>query len=323
MMDELERVYEAALAAMRQGDFAAVATVVDTRGSGPRGVGTKMLVYADGRTVGTVGGGRAEARVIEEAVGAIRDGRAREVDCTRDAESSDVAPCSSGLRVFIEVLPSPRTLVIVGAGHVGQAVAELGAFLGYRIVVVDERDELLTAERFPCAQTTVVGSPDEVLRELSLTADTFVVFVTPHHARDERALAVLADSPGGYVGLMGGRRRTQATFERARALGVPDAFLASIHAPIGLSIGAETPREIAVSIVAEIVALGRGCDAGRTTPPTTDPATIARIPQLRHTVPEAVDLGHDALCAQTRRAPGPDCKANCKGPGVTSHGIMT
>ena len=118
-MDELERVYEAALVAMRQGDFAAVATVIDTRGSGPRGVGTKMLVYADGRTVGTIGGGRAEARVIEAAAAAIRDGRPRELDFSRDAETSDAAPCSSGLRVFIEVLPSPRTLVIVGAGGCG------------------------------------------------------------------------------------------------------------------------------------------------------------------------------------------------------------
>jgi xanthine dehydrogenase accessory factor len=261
-MDELERVYEAALVAMRQGDFAAVATVIDTWGSGPRGVGTKMLVYADGRTVGTVGGGRVEARVIEEAVAAIRDGRPRDLDCSRDPATSDAASCSSGLRVFIEVLPSPRILVIVGAGHVGQAVAELGAFLGYRIMVVDERDELLTAERFPCAQTTVVGSPDEVLRELSLTAETFVVFVTPHQARDERVLAVLADSSVGYIGLMGGLRRTEATFERARALGVPEAFLASIRAPIGLSIGAETPREIAVSIVAEIVAVGHGHTVG-------------------------------------------------------------
>ena len=266
-VEELERVYEAALAAIRQGEPAAVATVIGTSTSGPRGVGAKMLVYGDGRTVGTIGGGQGEARVIEAALAALREDRPREVEYATAEETGDPAACAGGSRVFIEVLPPRPTVLIIGAGHVGQAVAQLADFLGYRIVVVDERVELLTSDRFPHADSLAPGPPDEALRNLPLGAQTFVVFVTPHQARDERALAVLAQRPVAYIGLMGRRRRTRATFERTRALGVPREFLERIHTPVGLSIGAESPREIAVSIVAEIIGVRRQQPSGWGVPP--------------------------------------------------------
>ena len=258
-MEELERVYEAVLAAIRRGEPAALATVIETRGSTPREAGAKMLVYGDGRTEGTVGGGGVEARVIELALQALAEGQPR-VFTYRPAEDERGGEefCGGDMRVFVEVLLPRPTLLIVGGGHIGQAVAELGTFLSFRIAVLDERAELIGADRFPQADVLLTGALDEQLRAFPLSARTFVLFVTPHHSADEKGLAVLAEHRPAYVGLIGSRRRTKATFERARALGVPDGFLARVHTPIGLDIGAETPHEIAVSIMAEVIAVRQG-----------------------------------------------------------------
>ncbi len=260
MIEETERVYEAALEAIRQGESAAMATVVEARGSTPRGTSSKMLIYADGRTVGTVGGGGVEARVIEEAQAAIAEGQSRELDYSLvDEERGDPGICGGSMRIFVEVLTPRPTLLIIGGGHIGQAVAELAAFLGYRIAVMDDRPEMVTPERFPWAEMRLTGDTVQQVVDFPLTEHAYVVMVTPHHTLDEKVLAVLADRSRAYVGLIGSRRRTAHTFERARRAGVPEDLLEQIHTPIGLDIGAETPREIAVSIVAEIIAVQRGC----------------------------------------------------------------
>ena len=258
-MQELERVYEAALEAIRHAQPAAVATVVETRGSTPRGVGAKMLIYAGGRTVGTVGGGPLEAQVIEEAQAALADGQSRELHYRPAGDrpgAQDV--CGGDMHLFIEVLLPRPTLLIVGAGHIGQALAELASFLGYRVAVLDERAEMVTAERFPQADVLLAGPLGDQLITFPLTNQTYVALVTPHHSPDEQALAVLAGHAVPYVGLLGSRRRTEATFRRARASGIPEEFLARVHTPVGLDIGAETPREIAISVMAQVVAVQRG-----------------------------------------------------------------
>ncbi len=268
MNEEIERVYTAALEAVRGGEPAAMATIIAVQGAAPRQA-AKMLVYAGGRTVGTVGGGAMEARVIAAAQAAIAEGTSRELaydpaeDWSDDARDKADICGGDRLRIWIEVLPLRPTLLIIGGGHVGQAVAELGAFLGYRIVVLDDRPELVTAERFPQAHERLIGELSQQVAAFPLTERTFVVLVTPHHTPDETVLAVLAQAQAdgrsvAYVGLMGGQRRTAHTFERARAAGVPEALLQRVHTPVGLEIGAETPREIAVSILAEVIAVQRG-----------------------------------------------------------------
>jgi xanthine dehydrogenase accessory factor len=218
-----------------------------------------MLVYADGRTVGTVGGGGVEARVIDEAKAALAQGQSRELTYELvDEERGDPAICGGDMRIFVEVLAPRPTLLILGAGHVGQAVAELGHFLGYRIAVMDERPALTTPERFPWAETRLAGDLAEQVADFPLTEHTYLVMVTPHHSLDEKVLQALVGRPWAYVGLIGSRRRTAHTFERAREAGVPDDLLEQVHTPIGLAIGAETPREIAVSIIGEIIAVQRG-----------------------------------------------------------------
>ncbi|MCS7177995.1 MAG: XdhC/CoxI family protein [Anaerolineae bacterium] len=259
MYEELERVYQAILDALRAGKAGAVATVVEVNGSAPRGAGAKMLVLADGTTVGTVGGGGVEARVIEEARTAIAEGRSREVVYhLRDPARGDPGICGGDLRILIEVLPHRPTLLILGAGHLGQAVAELGAFLGYRIVVMDERPGMATPERFPWAEQWITGDLAEEVERFPVDAHTYVIMVTPHHTHDAAILAALASRSPAYVGLVGSRRRTTLTFQQAQELGVSPAWLERVHTPIGLDIGAETPREIAISILAEIIAVQRG-----------------------------------------------------------------
>jgi xanthine dehydrogenase accessory factor len=261
MSNELELVFKAAMEAIQRGESAAIATVIATEGSGPRDVGAKMLVFADGRTVGTIGGGAAEAQVIVEAKEAMTAGVSREVTYTGEINpGADSGTCSEGMRLFVEVIPARPTILIIGAGHVGQAVAEMGSYLGYRTTVIDHRHELLAQDRFPEATTKVCADPTDLLPSLSAGEDTYVVIVTPHSNPDELILAALKDLPVAYVGLMGSKRRTATTFERATELGLSAAFLERIHTPIGLDIGAEKPREIAVSILGEILSVRQGKD---------------------------------------------------------------
>jgi len=255
MSDSTEAIYEAALNAMREGEAVVLATIVGTGSSSPRGPGAKMLVYADGGTVGTVGGGPSEAWVVDQAQQALAEGRSRLISQSTE-EAEDV--CAADLSCFIDVLLPEPTLLIVGAGHIGQAVASMGAWLGYRIVVLDERPSEVVPERFPDADALLCGSLRQELASYPLGEHVYVILVTPHHSDDEQALAVLADSEVPYIGLLGGKRRTEATFARARTMGVSETFLEQIHTPIGIDIAAETPKEIAVSIMADVIAVRRG-----------------------------------------------------------------
>ncbi|MGD2148524.1 MAG: XdhC/CoxI family protein [Anaerolineae bacterium] len=270
MSEETELVLQAALEAIRQGRAAALATVLEARGSTTQGAGAKMLVYADGRSVGTVGGGAVESYVVERAQEALPAGEPFELVWRSSELEPGAVECGGEMRVFVEPLQSAPMILVIGAGHVGQAVAELAGFLGYGVAVLDERSELVTRERFPRASTLRVGDPAVEVKDLALNERTCVVLVTPHEARDWEVLAAFADRPTGYLGLIGSQRRTAHTFARAREAGVPDALLEQVHTPIGLDIGAQTPREIALSIMAEIVAVRRGTLSGNTYGPSDD-----------------------------------------------------
>jgi xanthine dehydrogenase accessory factor len=259
MFEEIRQVYAAALEAIDRGEPVAMVTILETRGSTPRNASSKMLVFPNGRIVGTVGGGGVEARVLEEAKAALDERRCRELHYNLvNEELGDPGICGGSMRLLVEVLNPRPALLIVGGGHVGQAVAQLSALLGYRIVVLDERPDMVTSERFPQAELRLTGDLVQQMAEFPLTAQTFVVMVTPHHTSDEKLLATLKDRPVAYVGLIGSRRRTAHTFQRARESGVPEELLERVHTPVGLDIGAETPMEIAVSVVAEIIAVQRG-----------------------------------------------------------------
>ncbi|MBW4435502.1 MAG: XdhC family protein [Pleurocapsa minor GSE-CHR-MK-17-07R] len=262
-MDDVRPVYEAILSAHSSGESAALATIIHVQGSVPRHAGSKMLVRADGSFVGTVGGGKMESLVIMAAQACIADGQSRTESYTlNDIASGDPGICGGTVQVFIEPLLAPPTLLVVGMGHVGKAVAELGKWMGYRVAVCDDRAEFCTPEYIPGMDQYIVCKPADVAAHIPLTPNTYVAAVTRGLPVDIGLIPVLLKSDAAYMGLIGSRRRWAITVNALKAdYGLTDADLARMHAPIGLELGAETPREIALSILAEITAVRRGASA--------------------------------------------------------------
>jgi xanthine dehydrogenase accessory factor len=240
----------------------AMATIVSSKGSTPRGK-AKMIVLADGTTFGTVGGGLVEAKVIAEARKALDFDRPAMLDYSLDhgpGPGSLDMECGGAMRVFVEVFGARPRVLIAGGGHVGLEIAKLARSIGYRVAVVDDRPDFVTSERFPMAAELYVQTDlDSALAAAPVDGNTCVVIAT--HAGDERALRRFAGSDCRYLGFLGSRRKVRVLVDRLRAEGFPDAQLARIRAPIGLDLGAETPEEIAVSIIAEIMAVVTGRDA--------------------------------------------------------------
>ncbi len=255
----MQSIYEAILDAQRSSQPAALATVIRARGSVPRHEASKMLVYADGSIVGTVGGGELENRTIEEARQVARDGTARIISHSLvDPSHGDAGVCGGEVEVFIEPIMPPARLLIIGAGHVGRALAHLAHWMGYRVVVTDDRADLCTHEFIPDADEFVVGPVAEALLKIGVDSQTYVAGVTRGYLFDVDALPILLQTAAPYIGVIGSKRRWAMALKDLRATGLSDEVLTRVHAPIGLEIQAETPEEIAVSIMAEVVMLRRG-----------------------------------------------------------------
>ena len=257
-----EVVASAVLTELTAGRAVVVATVVATSRSVPRRPGAKMLVFSDGRTLGSVGGGEMEGRVRAEAMksldpqversSAVAGLRTLTYDLV-DALAGDPGVCGGNAEILIEPKFPKPTLLIVGCGHVGRAVSDLASWLGYRVVASDDRGELATAEHMPSAALTVPGPVNEALAITPLDWTSSVVVVTRNVAVDLVALPHILATSAGYVGLMGSRRRWSVTREQLASAGVVAADLDRVQTPIGVEIGAETPEEIALSIMAEVV----------------------------------------------------------------------
>jgi xanthine dehydrogenase accessory factor len=335
-------LYEVIEAQLRAGQPVVQATVIQTRGSTPRKEGSTMLVQADGKLVGTIGGGCGEAGVIQKAKLSLLDGKVREelADLTEDISTDSEAVCGGTLRVFIEpwqptperialahllgelassdqpvvlhqvvkgaplgqrvvldgagkalysdllpgLAPPPApagrphqlktvgeaqvyserwdpvpTLVIVGAGHIAEPLEQVGRMAGFRTVVVDDRTLFANRQRFPQADQVVCGPILEVCQQIALSPHHYFVLVTRGHTLDMDALRVLIDrrEPIAYLGMIGSKRRVSAVFELLEKEGYGRELFHHVYAPVGLNIGAETPAEIAVSILAEIISVRR------------------------------------------------------------------
>lgn len=256
-----QAVYQALAALQETGETAALCTVVRTSGSVPRREGAKMLVYADGRTVGTVGGGELEVRVIARAHEVMEQQRAITLAIPLvDPARGDAGVCGGEMELFVEPLLAEETVLVVGCGHVGRQVAALAKWLGFRVAVTDDRVELCNAESVPDADVYLPGTLPEALGEFEITDQTYVAAVTRGVKADTQALPHLLRSPAPYVGVIGSRRRWTVAVRELLELGVPEELVRRARAPIGLGIGAETPREIAVSILGEILAFRKDMD---------------------------------------------------------------
>lgn len=242
---------------------AALCTVVRTSGSTPRHSTSKMLVYPDGHILGTVGGGELENRVRQEALQSLRDGQPRLLAyAMTDPSRGDVGICGGQVEVFVEPILPPAMVVVLGGGHVGRAVAHLAKWLGFRVAVSDDRPEFCTPESNPDADEFFNCSMAELPLHLTVTPRTYLVLTTRGSQVDAAGLPALLETPAGYIGVIGSRRRWSETVNTLNEAGIPDENLKRVHSPIGLGIGAETPEEIAVSIMAEVLMV-RGGGSGR------------------------------------------------------------
>ncbi len=245
------------LACVERREPVVLATVIGSKNSVPRRPGSKMLVFADGSTSGTVGGGEMEGRVVAESLETMDAARPRRINCSLlDPGTGDPGVCGGEVELYLEPHMPQSTIFVVGAGHVGQAVTELAIWLQYRVVVWDDRVELV--DEISGADEVLTGSIAEAVGASPIDEHTRIIMVTRNVALDLEVLPVLLATPAPYIGLMGSKRRWDTTATKLREAGIDAADLERVHAPIGLEIAAETPSEIAVSILAEVIGNERG-----------------------------------------------------------------
>jgi xanthine dehydrogenase accessory factor len=258
-------VFAAVAEALERGEPAALVTIVSTTGSTPQRVGAKMLVFSDGRLVGTIGGGCYENDAFWKAREAITHRRPQLVhyELSDDFAQETGLICGGQMDVYIEPIePSPE-LYVVGAGHVGYHLASLAHEVGFRVHVVDDREKFANAERFPHAVEVVAEDIPTWIERTALPPYSYVVVVTRGHTNDLEALRALAPRELRYLGLIGSRAKVARIYDALMEDGMPAPLLERVHAPIGLDIGAVTPQEIAVSILAELIAVKHGKVRGR------------------------------------------------------------
>ncbi len=208
-----------------------------------------MLVYENGETLGTVGGGELERRVHAAALEAMQDGEARYLSYNMsDPSKGDPGICGGTVEVYVEpILPDP-TLLLIGAGHVGKAVVHLAKWLGFRTVVVEDNPEFCTPEHIPGADEYLNLQMEEIAERVKVNAQTYIVMATRGADLDAVALPDLLESQAAYIGVIGSKRRWAMATKLLQERGVDEAQYAHVHSPIGLEIHAETPEEIAVSM---------------------------------------------------------------------------
>ncbi len=250
----MNSIYHALAELEKNNEAAALCTVTRSEGSTPRHVGSKMLVYADGHFLGTIGGGDMEHRVLDEAQIAIAEGKPRTLNYTlADPARGDPGVCGGTVEVFVEpILPAPL-IIVIGGGHVGKAVVHLAKWLGFRVAVSDDRAEFATESAVPGADAYYVGTMDQLPSQVHIDKRTVLILTTRGSPVDTAGISPLLDSDAAYIGVIGSRRRWSVTEKKLREKGIGAEKIARVHSPMGLELQAETPEEIALSIMAEVL----------------------------------------------------------------------
>src|SRR6187397_696516 len=255
-----QEVFAAVAEALEKGEPAALVTIVSTTGSTPQRVGAKMLVFPDGRLVGTIGGGCYENDAFWKAKDAVQSRKPSLVkyDLNDDFAQENGLVCGGQMQVYIEPLEATPRLYVIGAGHVGYHLARLAHTIGFRTHVLDDREKFANTERFPDAAEVIVETIPEWLHRADLSPNAYVVIVTRGHTHDLDALRSLAARDLRYLGLIGSKAKVKRIYDALLAEGMPPECLQRVNAPVGLDIGAVSPEEIAVAILAELIAVRRG-----------------------------------------------------------------
>jgi xanthine dehydrogenase accessory factor len=252
-------IYEELIRERSEGRVSALVTIVNTTGSIPSNSFAKMLVREDGTIVGTIGGGAAEGRAIAAAREVMAEDRARLVSFKlHENPVMDIGMiCGGSLDLFIEPITPLRRVYIFGGGHLGLVVERLARSAGFATVVIDDRAEFASPERFPQAQTVLAGSVEETTRGLVADSRSLVFIATRGHFLDGEALRWALSTPAGYIGMIGSRRKIQTLYRRLIDSGVAEAQFERVRAPVGFEIGAVTPEEIGIAVMAEMIAHAR------------------------------------------------------------------
>lgn len=253
-----------AIRAAREGPGVVVATVIDAPAGASPAPGAKLLVRRDGSTLGSYGGAAFEETVIQDCLAAVSEFPRRPVQALYYQPEGarihrlEAKGGADAYEIMIEIIEAPVTLLIVGGGHIGLSLATIGEHVGFSVAVMDDREMYANAERFPMADKVMAGDFTEMLADFPIGLNTYIVMVSRGHKQDETALRAVVNRGAGYVGMIGSKRRVSTVLRHLAEEGISVDVLERIYTPIGFDIGAETPEEIAVSIMAEIIAVRRG-----------------------------------------------------------------
>ena len=278
-----EEVFKAVTETLSQGDSAALVTIIRTEGSTPQRVGAKMLVFADGRTVGTIGGGCYENDAFWKARKSLETRRSQVVryELADDIAEESGLICGGQMEVYIEPLDAAAHLYLIGAGHVSYHLAQAASQVNFKIHVLDDREKFANQERFPNATEITVDDIPSWLTSATFPNNAYVVILTRGHTHDLDALRALVPRDLRYLGLIGSRAKVARLYAALQEESVSLDTLTHVHAPVGLDIGAVSPQEIAISILAELIAVKYGKVA--------DVAPLRWAPGIDHTTPVAAN----------------------------------
>ena len=238
-----------------QGAAAVLATVVEIAGNDKVEPGAKCLIRDGQVRAETIGDAKVLQAIVDESAMHLQQEKSKLV-------TLNVPGSQSKLEVFFEVMPAPPKLVVVGAGHIAVPLVKMAKIADFYVIVIDDRLAYANRERFPDADEVLVGDMAQMLKEMSITPSTYIVLITRGHKYDEPCLREIIHSQAKYIGMIGSKRRIKACFQRFRdEEKIADEVMARVYAPIGLDIGTETPPEIALSILAEVIKIRRGGSA--------------------------------------------------------------
>ncbi len=257
---KMSEILKEALERINKGEAIALVTIVEAKGSTPRGMGVKMVVGKDGLIAGTIGGGITEAKVIEEVKQALKEGKGKLISYQLTQEQAALdegAICGGEMKVFIDVLQPKEELLIFGAGHIAACVSRLAKTVGFKVTIIDDRKEFANQDRFPEADEIIVEETEKALTHLKITPSTYIIVLTRGHLKDGEVLGSVIRLNTAYTGMIGSRKKNATVFQHLEEQGISTQELKKVHAPIGMDIGAQTPEEIAVSIMAEIIQVKR------------------------------------------------------------------
>ena len=256
-------IYDEIVRLRKLGQKSALATIVQVNGSIPSYESAKLLVREDGSMIGTIGGGCVEAEVWTAAREVIETEKPRHLTFSlgQDAAYDNGLICGGQLNIFVEpVVPQPRAYIF-GGGHVSKSISKVANLAGFSTVIVDDREAFANPERFPEAAETYADEYESVFPKLSVTSSSYLVIVTRGHRDDMRVLRWAVSTPARYISMIGSKRKTISVIHELEKEGLPRENFERIFAPMGLEIGAESPEEIAISVVAEMIAIRRSPNA--------------------------------------------------------------